>query len=214
MTKFILFDLDGTLTDSKTGITNCVSYALEHFNIHRRPEELISFVGPPLKEQFILYGLSESDAENAVGFYRERFVPTGMFENKAYDGIIDVLKKLKNDGFTLAVATSKPTVQAMPIVERYGIKPYMTLVEGCGMDGRGTKSDVIRSVMKKLSAPVCNTVMIGDRIYDLQGAKDNGIHFIAAKYGYSAPGELDGCKYFANTVSDLYDTVKKIFFNI
>ena len=119
MVKYILFDLDGTLTDPEEGITKCVSHALSHFGIEREPGELTEFIGPPLKEHFMQYAsLSDEDGKRAVEFYRQRYAPIGIFENRIYDGIIDMLNALKAQGKVLAVATSKPTVYARQICVR------------------------------------------------------------------------------------------------
>lgn len=209
MAKFILFDLDGTLTDSKEGIVNCVSYALKHFNIEHSLDELEIFVGPPLKEQFMSFAnLSEKDAEEAVRVYRERFAPIGIFENKVYDGVIDMLSRLKDDGKTLAIATSKPYIFAQRIADKYGITPFITLIEGSELDGRNTdKADVIKNAMKALGATSENTVMVGDRMHDCIGAKKNNIEFIGVSYGYAGENELEesGASVIADTPQRLYD---------
>jgi len=191
--KHILFDLDGTLTNPKEGITKCVQYALRHFGIERDCEELVSFIGPPLKEQFMEYAsLSEEEGVKAVEVYRERFAPVGIFENEIYDGIIPMLEKLKKQGKIFALATSKPTVFAEKIVEKYGIKPYLSCIVGSELDGRNTdKAEVIRIVMEELGATKENTVMVGDREHDVIGARKNGIECIGVSYGYGKNGELE-----------------------
>ncbi len=209
MVKFILFDLDGTLTDSKEGIVNCVSYALNHFNIEHSLDELEIFVGPPLKEQFMSFAkLSEKDAEEAVRVYRERFAPIGIFENKIYDGVLDMLSKLKEDGKTLVIATSKPHVFAQRIADKYGITPFISLIEGSELDGRNTdKADVIKNAMKALGASKEDTVMVGDRMHDCVGAQKNGIEFVGVSYGYAGENELEesGANVIADTPKQLYD---------
>lgn len=208
MIKYILFDLDGTLTDPKEGITKCVSYALKAFGIEKDPEELLCFIGPPLKEQFMLYAkLTEEDAEKAVSIYRERFAPIGIFENKIYDGVNSLLKKLKDDGYVLAMATSKPYVFAEKIAEKYNIAPYMTLIEGSELDGRNTdKAAVIKNAMEKLGAEPHNTVMVGDREYDCIGAEKNSIPCVGVSYGYAKEGELEhsSAVKIAKTPQELY----------
>ncbi len=192
MIKYILFDLDGTLTNPKEGITKCVQYALKHFGIEKECEELVSFIGPPLKEQFMKYAsLSEEDGVKAVEIYRERFAPIGIFENEIYEGILPMLEALKSQGKILAIATSKPTVFAERIAEKYGIKPYLTCLEGSELDGRNTdKAEVIKIAMKKLGATKENTIMVGDREHDVIGARKNGIECIGVSYGYGGEGEL------------------------
>lgn len=192
MIKYILFDLDGTLTDPKEGITRCVQRALRHFGIERECEELVEFIGPPLKEHFMEYGnLSEEDGVKAVEIYRERYAPIGVFENKIYDGIVHMLSELKNGGRILAVATSKPSVYSAQICDKFGITPYISHLSGSELDGRNTnKADVIRNAMEHLGASSENTVMVGDRIHDYIGAQKNGIPFVAVGYGYAADGEF------------------------
>lgn len=192
LAEYILFDLDGTLTDPKEGITRCVSYALEHFGIKRDPDSLTCFIGPPLKEQFMKYAaLSERDAVRAVEIYRERFAPIGLFENKIYGGILPMLEKLRSLGAVMAIATSKPKVFAVQIAEKYGIAPYMTEIVGSELDGTLTdKALVIKKAMELLGANKEHTIMVGDREHDCIGAKKNGIGCIGVLYGYSEPGEL------------------------
>lgn len=192
MIKYILFDLDGTLTNPKEGITKCVQYALRSFGIERDCDELISFIGPPLKEQFMEYAsLSEEEGIRAVEIYRERFAPIGIFENEIYEGILPMLEELKNQGKILAIATSKPTVFSEKIAEKYGIRPYLTCLAGSELDGRNTdKAAVIKIVMEKLGASKENTIMVGDREHDVIGAGKNGIECIGVSYGYAKDGEL------------------------
>lgn len=207
MIKYILFDLDGTLTDPKEGITKCVQHALRYFGIERECEELECFIGPPLKEQFMEYAsLSEEDGEKAVEIYRQRFAPVGLFENKIFEGILPMLEKLKEQGKILAVATSKPHVFAKRIVEKYGIAPYLTVLEGSELDGRNTdKALVIENAMKKLCAASENTVMVGDRIHDCEGAAKNNIKCIGVSYGYAEEGELErgGAEIIAGSTGEL-----------
>lgn len=193
MIKYILFDLDGTLTNPKEGITKCVQYALRHFGIERGCDELTSFIGPPLKEKFIEYAsLSEEDGVKAVEVYRERFAPIGLFENEIYDGVTEMLDSLKKGGKILAIATSKPTVFAEKISDKYGITPYLSCLVGSELDGRHTdKAEIIEIVMQKLGASPENTVMVGDREHDVIGAKKNSIECIGVSYGYAAEGELE-----------------------
>ena len=185
MIKYILFDLDGTLTNPKEGITKCVQHALRYFGIERECDELVSFIGPPLKEQFMKYAaLSEKDAEKAVKVYRERFAPIGLFENEIYDGVLEMLQELKNQGKILAIATSKPHVFAQKIADKYGISPYLSHLSGSELDGR--------NAMEALGAKAEETVMVGDRIHDCEGARKCKIKCIGVSYGFAAEGELLG----------------------
>ncbi len=192
MIKYILFDLDGTLTNPKEGITKCVQYALRHFGIERQCDELIEFIGPPLKEQFMKYAsLSEEEGKLAVKIYRERFAPIGIFENEIYEGIVPMLQALKKQGKVMAIATSKPSVFAQQIADKYGISPYIDGLFGSELDGRNTdKALVIENAMKALGADIQNTIMVGDREHDAIGAQKNGIECIGVTYGYAREGEL------------------------
>lgn len=193
MIKYILFDLDGTLTNPKEGITKCVQHALRHFGIERQCDELIEFIGPPLKEQFMKYAsLTEEEGELAVKIYRERFAPIGIFENEIYDGIIPMLQTLKKQGKIMAIATSKPGVFAQQIADKYGVSPYIDGLFGSEIDGRNTdKALVIKNAMKALGADAENTVMVGDREHDAIGAQKNNIKCVGVTYGYAREGELE-----------------------
>lgn len=209
MIKYILFDLDGTLTNPKEGITKCVQHALRHFGIEKECDELVSFIGPPLTEQFMSYAhLSEEEAIEAVKIYRERFAPIGLFENEIYPGILDMLKQLKEKGKIIALATSKPTVFAAKIVEKYGIAPYLDYLSGSELDGTNVeKAAVIKNAMKALNASPEETVIVGDRMHDAEGAKENGIECIGVSYGFAAAGELEGegVKLIADTPAELLE---------
>jgi len=190
--KYILFDLDGTLTNPKEGITKCVQHALRHFGIERECDELVEFIGPPLKEQFMKYAsLSEEEGALAVSIYRERFAPIGLFENEIYEGVISMLEKLKAQGKTLVLATSKPWVFAEKIAQKYGIAPFLSELFGSELDGTNTdKALVIQNAMKAIGANADNTLMVGDRMHDVIGAHKNGIKCIGVTYGYGSEEEL------------------------
>lgn len=205
----ILFDLDGTLTDSQEGITLSVIYALESLSVEVPPSEVLKkFIGPPLKESFMKYcGLSEENADLAINKYRERFVVTGIYENKLYDGIEKLLKRLKAGGKTLILATSKPEVFALIILEHFGIKEYFDYIAGSDLDGaRITKSDVISCALEQSSIlDMQSVVMVGDREHDVLGAKSFGIPCIGVLYGYGSRAELEdaGAKLIVETVEEL-----------
>jgi len=215
MLKYILFDLDGTLTDPKEGITKCVQYALRKFGMERTCDELVEFIGPPLKEHFMEYAnLSESDGALAVEYYRERYAPTGIFENGVYEGVIPMLSELKAKGYILAIATSKPKVFSEKICDKYGISEYITYLSGSELDGTNTdKEAVIKNAMNFLGASSDNTIMIGDRIYDLEGAETNGIPGIGVSYGYGAEGELEkgNAVEIVNAPGEIITAVEKYF---
>lgn len=205
--KFFLFDLDGTLTDPQEGITGCVQYALEQFGIREERASLKKFIGPPLKTSFMqFYGFSEAEAERASAFYRARFAPIGVYENAPYDGIEAVLSGLKRSGAVLAVASSKPVVFVRQILERFSLIRYFDAVIGAEEDGsHGEKAEVIARAMEDIGAERDQTAMVGDRKYDILGAKANGIYAVGAAYGFAEEGELAaaGADEIAETVSEL-----------
>lgn len=205
--KYILFDLDGTLTDPKEGITKCVQYALKAFGIEREADELMCFIGPPLKEQFMAYAnMNEEEAVKAVEKYRERFAPIGVFENRAYDGAVNMLGTLKDAGKILALATSKPQIFADQIIKKYGIEPYLSVSVGSELDGTRTrKSEVIEEAIRRLGADKEDCIMIGDREHDIIGAKEAGIKSVGVRFGYAAQGELEnaGADYIVDDIVSL-----------
>jgi len=195
MFEYLLFDLDGTLTDPKEGITNCVKYALESFGIYETDESrLLKFIGPPLYDSFReLYGFSHEDANSAVSKYRERFSTIGLFENSLFDDTVSSLEKLKNNGKKLFLATSKPTTFATRITEKYDISKYFYLQVGAELDGtRGYKHEVIEYILNKLQLQdTSKVVMIGDRNHDILGAKKCKISSIGLRCGYAEDNELE-----------------------
>ena len=207
--KYILFDLDGTLTDSGTGITNSVIYALKKFNITVSDKtELHKFIGPPLWESFEnFYGFSKEQSQTAVSYYREYYKEKGMLENEVYPGIIGLLDRLKEKGKTLAVATSKPTVFARQILEHFDIAKYFSYVAGGTLDGsRVNKNDVIAHALEECKIKnLPEVVMIGDRKHDIIGAKQIGIDSIGVLYGYGSRYEQEaaGADYIVETADDI-----------
>ena len=208
--KYIFFDLDGTLTDPQEGITNCVKYSLESFGIHETDySKLMRFIGPPLVFSFQeYYGFDEEKARAAVTKYRERFSDIGIFENKVYDGIEDVLQKLVDTAHILVLATSKPKVFADRIMTKYRLRPYFKLICGSELDGtRDNKDEVIEYAIEKLQIPREQIIMVGDRKHDIIGAKKCGIASCGVRYGYAEPGELEdaGADYIAEDLTDLLE---------
>lgn len=193
--QYLLFDLDGTLTDPFEGITKSVQYALNTFGIADEPlEKLKKFIGPPLKESFMeFYGFSEEDGIKAVEKYRERFSVTGIFENRLYDGIPEMLQGLKASGYVLAIASSKPTVFVEQILEHFHIKNDFDNVTGSFLDGRRTKkSEVIEAVVADLGiSDRGKALMIGDRYHDVEGAKEAGMDCAGVAFGYGGRQELE-----------------------
>lgn len=208
MYKFAFFDLDGTLTDPKEGITKCVSYALEFFGIHENdPDKLTGYIGPPLICGFSeIAGLSPDDAQAAVKYYRERYTNIGIFENKLMDGALPALDKLKKAGVRLCIASSKPEDFVKRITERYGISEYFDNQTGSEQNGaRPTKADVIAEALKRCGInDLSEAVMIGDRKYDIEGAKICGIHSIGVTFGYGSRSELEqsGADYIAGSFDE------------
>lgn len=207
--SYILFDLDGTLTNSQLGITTCVAYALESFGIHTENlNELRKFIGPPLKESFMkYYAMTEEEGDKAVEKYRERFATIGLYENEVYEGIPALLGKLKKQGKSLLVATSKPTVYSEKILEHFGLKEYFTFVVGSELDGRRVnKAEVIQYALEQSKITELNkVVMIGDKEHDIIGAKTCGVDSVGVLYGFGEREELEsqGATYIVEKVSDL-----------
>lgn len=214
--KYILFDLDGTLTDPKTGITKCVQYALAAAGIDE-PEldKLECYIGPPLDESFKrFHGMNEEDAWKAVEKYRERFKDIGIFENDVIDGIVLCLETLKAAGKTLVLATCKPEVFALKIMKHFELEKYFTVMVGSGLDGtRKYKNQVIDEVFARLSDITnediiemkADAIMVGDREQDINGAHEAGIEAVGVRFGYAAENELEeaGADYIVETVPQL-----------
>lgn len=206
----ILFDLDGTLTDPKEGITKSVAYALQHFGIQVDDlDSLICYIGPPLAVSFPEYhGISEEDTPTAVTKYRERFSDVGWAENVPYVGIEQLLAALKKAGKTLLVATSKPEVFAVRILEHFGLASYFDLICGAPMHapkGHG-KADVIRDALERAKVTeLSDAVMVGDRLHDVEGAHRVGLPCIGVLYGYGDREEMEACRadYIAEDVAAL-----------
>lgn len=254
MYKYILFDLDGTLTDPKLGITSCVQYALHKFGIEEPDrDKLEPFIGPPLLDSFQeFYGFDEEKGLQAVAYYRERFSTVGLFENEIYPGIAQMLARLQKAGCRLAVASSKPTVFVTQILEHFGILSYFEVIVGSELDGtRSRKEEVVEEALRQLlrdgggEEEACaygivggtgmeksvseaqdwkrtgagwpepedilcgksrhDIAMVGDRKYDIMGAKTYHIDAVGVAYGYAAAGELEaaGADVIVATVGEL-----------
>ena len=194
----ILFDLDGTLTDSAPGILNCIRYALDDMGIEYPDDDAMRrHLGPPLSETFgVHFGMSEADIARAIAKYRERFHDVGMFENAVYDGIPELLDGLAAAGAVLAVSTSKPTPSATRILEHYGLAHRFAFIGGAELHGsRQHKADVIEHTLDELGAlgryaPHDTAVMIGDREHDMRGAAAHSMPGIGVLWGYGGEDEL------------------------
>ncbi|MDO4622369.1 MAG: HAD hydrolase-like protein [Eubacteriales bacterium] len=210
MNKLIIFDLDGTLTDSAPGITNCARLALQKMGYPEyTQEELNTFVGPPLQVHFVEFAhMNAEQVDEAVRLFRERYDAVGKFENSVYPGIPELLKRLKKAGCLVTIATSKPEKFALQIADHFALTPYFDCIAGATMDESHNRKpliieDVLRStgyLDKREQA-----VMIGDRKYDILGAKEKGIRSIGAAYGYGSREELEeaGADRIAASVEEL-----------
>lgn len=189
--KTILFDLDGTLTDSGEGIINCAELALRHFGLTvPSREEMRVFVGPPLHETFLQFGIPEDKTQEAVEVFRSRYVPVGMYENTPYPGIRELLEALQEGGHKLYVATSKPEETAKAVLAHFDLAKYFTCICGASMDtSRSTKEAVIAYLMEE-SGRKDNMVMVGDTKYDILGAKKHGIPGIGVSWGYGKTEDM------------------------
>ena len=189
MKRTILFDLDGTLTDSAEGVINCAYLALEYFGLPLpRREDMRFIVGPPLRDSFLRLGVTEQDVEKAVEIYRSRYVPIGMFENAPYPGIPAMLSTLKEAGHELYVATSKPENMATEILDKFRLSGYFNKIYGASLDGtRDTKDTVIAYLLEELGHRE-NIIMVGDTSFDVLGAAVHGIKTIGVAWGY---GEVE-----------------------
>lgn len=207
--KYILFDLDGTLTDPRVGITKSVQYALEKTGIKEVAlRELERFIGPPLKESFMeFYSYDEQTVITAIKYYREYFQEQGIFENEVYQGIADLLDQLTEQGTINVVATSKPTVFAERIIEYFGLKKYFHSIVGSNLDGtRSSKAEIISYIIAKLNINTMeDMVMIGDRKHDVVGAQRNNIDSIGVSYGYGTIEELRSVNptFIVDSISEL-----------
>jgi phosphoglycolate phosphatase len=192
----IFFDLDGTLTDSKEGILNSLRYALEKLGEPLPAEEvLVKFIGPPLQDSFMRFcGFDEAKALRAIELFRERYAPIGKFENAAAPGMPELCARLKDRGYVLALASSKPEEMCVPICEKFGFAPSLSAITGSPPVGDWEKADVIRETMRRLGlteADRAQILMVGDRKFDVAGARACGIDCVGVEFfGYAAPGEL------------------------
>lgn len=210
--KTILFDLDGTLTDSGEGIMKCAVFALSHYGIEAPSEkELRTFVGPPLSESFARFGVPQDKLEEAIRIYRSRYIPIGKFENHPYPGIRELLEKLKADGHKLFVATSKPEAMSIEILEHFGLAPYFEKICGAATDlSRNSKEAVIAYLLDACGTAE-NVIMVGDTAYDVIGARAHGIPTIGVSWGYGLVADMEnaGAAAIANTMDELYELLTK-----
>ena len=220
MFTYLLFDLDGTLTDPAVGITKSVQYALHASGIEEPDlKKLERFIGPPLRDSFMeFYGMTVQEAEESVAKYRERFAPIGVLENEIYPGIAELLKKCHTAGKKLAIASSKPRIFVEQILQHFEIIQYFDIIMGSELDGtRGKKEEVVEEVLRLFQLADCpreelkqNVVMIGDRKFDIEGGRHFGLSTIGVEFGYAEEGELTaaGADYVVATVGELEELLQ------
>lgn len=210
--KAILFDLDGTLTDSGEGIINCAKLALTHFGLPiPSDQEMRVFVGPPLSETFVKFGVAEDQVEEAIQIYRSRYIPIGKFENTPYPGIQQMLEKLQVKGHALYVATSKPETTAVSILEHFDLAKYFTQICGATMDqSRNSKEAVIAYLLDKIGSPK-NMIMVGDTVYDVIGAAAHNIPTIGVSWGYGNVEDMEraGAASIVHNADELFTVLNK-----
>ena len=207
MSKAILFDLDGTITDSGEGIMNCAELALRHFGLPVPDRETMRvFVGPPLDLTFMQFGVPADKTDEAIKVYRSRYLTVGLFENDPYPGIEDVLGRLQANGHRLFIATSKPEATSIRILEKFGLAKYFEQICGATFDGSiSTKEEVIAYLLNKVGDPG-QTIMVGDTTFDVVGAKAHGIETIGVSWGYGKVADMEkaGAKAIAHTMDELF----------
>lgn len=211
MKKTILFDLDGTLTDSGEGIINCAILALKHFGLPIPSREALRvFVGPPLHESFIKHGVPANKAEEAVSIYRSRYIPIGKFENTPYPGIRELLEVLKKAGHTLYVATSKPEQMSIDILEHFDLAQYFDKICGASMDTSRTNKEAVIAYLLKQCSTNEKIIMVGDTKFDVIGAKAHNIPCIGVSWGYGEVSEMleAGACAIAESVPELLDMLR------
>lgn len=194
MKQYLFFDLDGTITDSQTGIIRSVQHALAHFGIVRPDAALLPFIGPPLRDSFgTIFPDDPAKADLAVRKYREYYAVTGIFENALYAGVADLLAALRREGRTVTLATSKPEPFALRILDHFGIAECFDHVAGAELTGpRNSKTDVLRHACELCGVTdMERCLMVGDRNYDVLGAHAVGMACVGVLYGYGSRGELE-----------------------
>ena len=211
--RTIIFDLDGTLTDSGEGIMNCAEYALGHFGIQvSNRQELRAFVGPPLNQTFIRFGIPAEQTDEAISVYRSRYTTLGKFENVPYDGVPELLQKLQEQGNRLFVATSKPEKLTLEIMEKFELDRYFERICGASLDSSRSSKESVIAYLQQLSGPMQNPIMVGDTVYDVLGAKVHGIPAIGVSWGYGSTEEMlqAGATAIADTPDQLLALLKEV----
>ena len=212
MAKSILFDLDGTLTDSGEGIINCASLALEHFGIPVPDWETMRvFVGPPLDKTFREFGVPADRTDEAIAVYRSRYVPIGKWENHPYPGAETLLQNLKAQGHRLFVATSKPEEMSREILTKFGLADYFERICGATLDGSRSKKEDVIAYLLSLTQGTGEAVMVGDTAYDVIGAAHHGIPTVGVAWGYGKVSDMEaaGAAAIAFTMEELFDLLNR-----
>ena len=211
MKKTVLFDLDGTLTDSGEGIINCATLALRHFGLPIPSyADMRTFVGPPLRDSFIRFGVPADQADEAIRVYRSRYIPTGMFENTPSPGIRELPEALRAEGYTLYVATSKPEEMSVTILEKFDLAKYFHRICGASIDSSRSTKDAVIAYLLESSGAKEDMVMVGDTKYDILGAKAHGIPAIGVGWGYGKVEEMEeaGAVGIAETMDELIGLIR------
>ena len=218
MSTWVLFDLDGTLTDNSEGIIKSARFALDRMGFPNEPDSVLRrFIGPPLHDSFMkFYGFTKEKAFEAVDNYRIRYKEKGVYENNLFPGLCEMLKELREKGAKLCVATSKPGVFTEVILKQHGVYELFEHVVGSNLDGTLTdKTEVIREVLRRIGETQEPVIMIGDRSFDIIGANNCGLKSVGVYYGFANPGELEeaGATYIADTVSELKNILLSLSMN-
>lgn len=211
MKKAILFDLDGTLTDSGEGIINCAQYAFQQMGYPVPPrEEMGVFVGPPLWDTFEKFGIPKERTDEAVQIFRSRYVPIGKFENTPYPGIRELLEALGAEGSLLYVATSKPETTAVEVLEHFDLAKYFDRICGADLEKKRNSKDAVIAYLLNMTGSDAEMVMVGDTEYDVLGAAAHGIPTIGVSWGYGdvAAMEKAGAKAIANSTEELLEMLR------
>ncbi|MDU5923625.1 MAG: HAD family hydrolase [Finegoldia magna] len=208
MIKNILFDLDGTITNSYEGIVNAVKFSLDKINFKYDESKLISFIGPPLKDSYMNLGFSEEESKDRIEDFRDYYFRKGMKEMHLYEGIVETIQKLHDTGYKIYLATSKVESSAKKILSDNNLLKYFSYAAGATMDqSRVEKEDVIAYLIDKTGIKPEESIMVGDRLHDIEGAKLNNIKAIAAGYGFGNEDEYENAVLVAEKPADVYEYV-------
>ncbi|WP_040397681.1 HAD-IA family hydrolase [Anaerococcus senegalensis] len=209
MIKNIIFDLDGTISKSAPGILNAFEYALEKMGKTYSRDDLYKYIGPPLRDSFVKE-LGEESADKGVDYYRQYYFKKGIFETEIYDGIKELIQKLHDCGFDIYLATSKGEESSKKILEYFGILKYFSYISGSS-DDKNTKKKVIEHLLSKNKLDKNDSIMIGDRSYDIESSKELKLKSIAVAYGYGNKEEFKNATYIAETPNDIIEIIKNKF---